>query len=108
MLVGGRSRGDGWEVAMSTAQNWSLLAMVTVLLSVIGGLLVHQVRLVGDRIEARIGGLGSTADARLAGLRSTIDARFDAVDQRFAAMDQRFDNLDSDVEAIARIVFPQE
>ena len=93
---------------MSTAQNWTLLGMVPVLLGVIGGLLVHQLRLVGDRIEARIGGLESTTDARFLGLQSTMDARFDAVDQRFAAMDQRFDHLDRDVEAIARIVLPRE
>jgi hypothetical protein len=93
---------------VSTAQNWTLLGMVTVLLSVIGGLFVHQLRLVGDRIEARIGGLESTTDARLVGLKALMDARFDAVDQRFDAVDRRFDHLDGDVEAIARIVFPRD
>ena len=74
---------------MSTAQNWTLLGMVTVLLGVIGGLLVHQLRLVGDRIEVRISGLESTTDARFAGLQSTMDARFNAVDQRFDAVGQQ-------------------
>ncbi|HET9946389.1 MAG TPA: hypothetical protein VFR56_12125 [Actinomycetes bacterium] len=119
---------------MSAAQNWTLLGMVTVLLGAIGGLVVRQVMLVGDRLEARIGGLESTTDATFTGLASAMDARFtgvasamdarftgvesvidarfsgleSAMDARFAAMDQRFDHLDRDVEAIARIVFPRE
>jgi hypothetical protein len=75
---------------VSNAQDWTLLGMVGVLLGVIGGMLVHQLRLVGDRI-----------DARIHGLETTMDARFDAVDQRF-------DHLDRDVQAIARVVFPRD
>ena len=100
---------------MSNAQSWTLLGMVGLLLGSIGSLLVHQVRLVGDRIDARIVGLESTFDARFVGLESTMDARFDAVDQRFNAVDQRFDavdrrfdHLDRDVQAIARVVFPRD
>lgn len=59
---------------MSAAQNWTLLWMVTVLLSVIGSLVVRQVRLVGDRLEARIGGLESTTGAS-ASITSTVTSR---------------------------------
>ena len=86
---------------MSNAQSWTLLGMVGLLLGTIGSLLVHQVRLVGDRIDARIVGLESTVDARLTGLQASVDARFDAVGQRF-------DHLDRDVQAIARVVFPRD
>lgn len=86
---------------MSNAQSWTLLGMVGVLLGVIGTLLVHQLRLVGDRVDARIVGLESTFDARFTSLQDSIAARFDAVDRRF-------DHLDRDVQAIARVVFPRE
>ena len=82
---------------MSNAQSWTLLGLVGVLLSVIGSLVVQQVRQVGDRIDTRIDGL-----------ESTIAARFDAVCQRFDAVSQRFDHLDRDVQAIARVVLPRE
>ncbi len=86
---------------MSNAQSWTLLGMVGLLLGTIGSLLVHQVRLVGDRIDARFTGLESTFDARFTGLESIMGARFDAVDRRF-------DHLDRDVQAIARVVFPRD
>ena len=93
---------------MSNAQSWTLLGLVGVLLSVIGSLLVQQVRQVGDRVlqigsrfDTRIDGLESTIEARLTGFQATVDARFDAVNQRF-------DHLDRDVQAIARVVFPRD
>jgi len=89
------------EVTVSNAQSWTLLGMVGLLLGTIGSLLVHQVRLVGDRIDARIVGLESTFAARFGGLESTMDARFDAVDRRL-------DHLDRDVQAIAGVVFPRD
>ena len=86
---------------MSNAQSWTLLGIISVLLSVIGSLLVQQIRQVGDRIDTRIDGLESTIDARLTGFQASVEVRFDAVNQRF-------DHLDRDVQAIARVVFPRE
>ncbi len=88
-------------MAVGNAQSWTLLGMVGLLLGTIGSLLVHQVRLVGDRIHARIVGVESTSDARFTGLESSVSARFDAVDSRL-------DHLDRDVQAIARVVFPRD
>ena len=97
---------------MSNAQSWTLLGMVGLLLGTIGSLLVHQVRLVGDRIDARIVGVESTSDARFVGLESSINARLvgleSSINARFDAVDSRFDHLDRDVQAIARVVFPRD
>ncbi len=48
---------------MTDAQSWTLLGLVGVLLSVIGSLLVQQVRQVGDRVSrSEVGSTpGSTA-----------------------------------------------
>jgi hypothetical protein len=73
-------------VAVNDAQGWTLLALVGVLLSVIGGLMVNQFHL----------------------LRSYLDARFQAVDGRFAAVDQRLDHLDRDVQALIRDRFERD
>ena len=82
---------------MSNAQSWTLLGMIGVLLSVIGSLLVQQIRQVGDKVLL----VGGRIDTRIDGLERTVDARFDAVSQRF-------DHLDRDVQAIARVVFPRD
>ena len=82
---------------MTDAQCWTVLALVGVLLSVIGSLVVQQVRQVGDRLDTRIDGL-----------ESTIAARFDAVDQHFDAVDRRFDHLDRDAQALIRDRFGRE
>ncbi|MBA2769586.1 MAG: hypothetical protein H0U35_10750 [Sporichthyaceae bacterium] len=74
------------EVAVTDAQGWTLLALVGMLLSVIGGLIVNQFHL----------------------LRGYLDARFEAVDARFGAVDQRLEHLDRDVQALARAVFRKE
>ena len=69
---------------MTDAQGWTLLAMVGVLLSVIGGLIVNQFHL-----------LRGYLDARFMGLEGAVDARFDGVDRRL-------DRLDRDVQALMR------
>ena len=74
------------EVAVTDAQGWTLPALVGVLLSVIGGLIVNQFHL----------------------LRGYLDARFEAVDARFGAVDQRLEHLDRDMQALARAVFRRE
>jgi hypothetical protein len=71
---------------MTNVESWTLLALVGVLLSVIGGLMVNQFHM----------------------LRGYLDARFDAVDARFAAVDQRLDHLDRDVQALIRDRFGRE
>jgi hypothetical protein len=71
---------------VTDAQGWTLLALVGVLLSVIGGLLVNQFHL----------------------LRAYLDARFDAVDTRFDAVDTRFEHLDRDVQALIRDRFGRD
>jgi hypothetical protein len=60
-------------VAVTDAQGWTLLALVSVLLSVIGGLVVNQFHL----------------------LRGYLDARIDGVTQRLV-------HLDRDVQALTR------
>ena len=45
--------------------------------------------------------------AEIGGLRREMMLRFELVDRRFEAMDQRFDHLDRDIQAIARVVFPE-
>jgi hypothetical protein len=67
------------EVAVTDAQGWTLLALVGVLLSVIGGRIVNQLHL----------------------LRAYLDVRFDAVDVRF-------EHLDRDVQALIRDRFDRE
>ena len=64
---------------MTEAQGWTLLAMVGVLLSVIGGLVVNQFHL----------------------LRGYLDARFEGVNSRL-------DHLDRDVQALFRDRFGRE
>ena len=64
---------------MTDAQGWTLLAMVGVLLSVIGGLIVNQFHL----------------------LRGYLDARF-------APVDHSLDHHDRDVQALIRDRFGRE
>jgi hypothetical protein len=64
---------------VTEAQGWTLLAMVGVLLSVIGGLVVNQFHL----------------------LRGYLDARFEGVNSRL-------DHLDRDVQALFRDRFGRE
>ena len=71
---------------MTDSQGWTLLALVGVLLSVIGGLIVNQFHL----------------------LRGYLDARFTAVDARFASVDHRLEHLDRDVQALIRDRFGRE
>ena len=75
---------------MTDAQGWTLLAMVGVLLSVIGGLIVTQFHL----------------------LRGYLDARFDgaatSIDLRFQAVNVKLDALDRDVQALIRDRFDRE
>ena len=64
---------------MTDAQGWTLLALVGVLLSVMGGLVANQFHL----------------------LRGYLDARFEGVDRRL-------DQLDRDVQALIRDRFDRE
>ena len=64
---------------MTEAQGWTLLALVGVLLSVIGGLIVNQFHV----------------------LRGYLDARFEGVNSRL-------DHLDRDVQALFRDRFGRE
>ena len=64
---------------MNDAQGWTLLALVGVLLSVIGGLMVNQFHL----------------------LRGYLDVRFESVDRRL-------DHLDRDVQALIRDRFGRD
>jgi hypothetical protein len=64
---------------VNDAQGWTLLALVGVLLSVIGGLLVNQFHL----------------------LRGYLDARF-------AAVDQGLEHVDRDVQALMRDRFGRD
>ena len=75
---------------MTDAQGWTLLAMVGVLLSVIGGLIVNQFHL-----------LRGYLDARFTGLERAVAARFDGVDRRL-------DHLDRDVQALIRDRFDRD
>ncbi|MDQ1614262.1 MAG: hypothetical protein QOJ60_201 [Actinomycetota bacterium] len=75
---------------MSGAQGWTLLGLVGVLLSVIGGLLVNQFHLLRGYLDARFDGLGGS-----------IDARFDAVNTRL-------DALDRDVQGLVRDRFRRD
>ena len=86
---------------MTDAQGWTLLAMVGVLLSVIGALIVHQFGLLRSYLDARFTGLEGSVDARFTGLQASIDARFDAVNRRL-------DHLDRDVQALMGDRFGQE
>jgi hypothetical protein len=81
------------EVAVTDAQGWTLLALVGVLLSVIGGLIVHQFQLLRGYLDARF---------------DAVDARFGAADTRFDAVNQRLDALDRDVQALTDAVFRRE
>ena len=74
---------------MSDSQGWVMLGLVGVLLSTIGGLVVQQIRLVREALDARITGLGER-----------VDTRFDTVDARFDAVNHRLDSLDRDVQVL--------
>ena len=89
---------------MNDAQGWTLLALVGVLISVIGGLIVNQFHLLRGYLEARF----DAVDARFGAVEARFDARFEAVDTRFGAVDQRLEHIDRDVQAIARAVFGRE
>jgi len=71
---------------VNDAQGWTLLAMVGVLLSVTGGLIVNQFHL----------------------LRGYLDARFDGIEVRFQGVDRRLDALDRDVQALVRDEFRRD
>lgn len=86
---------------VTDAQGWTLLAMVGVLLSVIGALIVHQFGLLRGYLDARFTGLEGSVVARFTGLQASIDARFDAVNRRL-------DHLDRDVQALMSDRFGQE
>jgi hypothetical protein len=75
---------------VTDAQGWTLLGMVGVLMSVIGGLIVNQFHL-----------LRGYLDGRFMGLESAVDARFDGVDRRL-------DHLDRDVQALLRDRFDRD
>ena len=64
---------------MSNGQTWVLLSLLGVLLSVIGALLVAQIRALGDRLDDRFTGLGATMDARFRGLESMGDRAIPAM-----------------------------
>jgi hypothetical protein len=81
------------EVAVTDAQGWTLLALVGVLLSVIGGLIVNQFHLLRGYLDARF---------------EAVHARFEAVQTRFTAVDQRLEVIDRDVQALASAVFRRE
>lgn len=86
---------------MTDAQGWTLLAMVGVLLSVIGGLIVNQFHLLRGYLDARFTGLEGSVDARFASLEGLMDARF-------AGVNHRLDALDRDVQALFRDRFGRE
>lgn len=86
---------------VTDAQGWTLLAMVGVLLSVIGALIVHQFGLLRGYLDARFTGLEGSVVARFTGPQASIDARFDAVNRRL-------DHLDRDVQALMSDRFGQE
>ena len=75
---------------MTDAQGWTLLALVGVLLSVIGSLIVKQFHLLRGYHRYPVHGL-----------ESAVDARFDGVDRRF-------DHLDRDVQALIRDRFDRD
>jgi len=97
---------------VTDAQGWTLLAMVGVLLSVIGALIVHQFSLLRGYLDARFTGLAESVDARFTGLADSVDARFtgleSSIDARFTAVNHRLDHLDHDVQALIRDRFDRE
>jgi len=97
---------------VTDAQGWTLLAMVGVLLSVIGALIVHQFGLLRSYLDARFTGLEGSVDARFTGLEGSVDARFTglqaSIDARFDAVNRRLDHLDRDVQALMGDRFGQE
>jgi hypothetical protein len=78
---------------MTTAQGWTLLGLVGVLLSVIGALIVNQFHLLRAYMDARF---------------DTVDVRFNSVDAHFNSVDSRFDNLDRGIQALAAALFRRE
>ena len=78
---------------MTDAQGWTLLGLVGVLMSVIGGLIINQFHLLRAYLDAKF---------------ETGDVRFASVDARFDAMDRRFDSLDRDVQALTAALFRRE
>ncbi len=89
---------------MTDAQGWTLLALVGVLLSVIGGLIVNQFHLLRGYLDARFEAVDArfeAVDSRFTGLGGAIDTRFDAVNTRL-------DHLDRDVQALIRDRFGRE
>jgi hypothetical protein len=78
---------------MADAQGWTLLGLVGVLMSVIGGLIINQFHLLRAYLDAKF---------------ETGDVRFASVDARFDAMDRRFDSLDREVQALTAALFRRE
>ena len=78
---------------MTNAQGWTLLGLVGVLMSVIGGLIINQFHLLRAYLDARF---------------ETGDVRFASVDARFDSMDRRFDSLDRDIQALTAAFFRRE
>jgi Flp pilus assembly pilin Flp len=93
---------------VTDAQGWTLLAMVGVLLSVIGALIVNQFHLLRGYLDARF----EAADSRHVGLESAFSTRFTALetslDARFEGVNSRLDHLDRDVQALFRDRFGRE
>jgi len=80
-------------VDVTNAQGWTLLGLVGVLMSVIGGLIINQFHLLRAYLDARF---------------ETGDVRFASVDARFDSMDRRFDSLDRDIQALTAAFFRRE
>jgi hypothetical protein len=89
---------------VTDARGWTLLAMVGVLISVIGGLIVQQFTLLRGYLDARFAGVDTrfgAVDTRFAGLERSIDVRFRSVNERL-------DTLDRDVQALIRDRFGRD
>jgi hypothetical protein len=78
---------------MTDGQDWVLLGLVGVLMSVIGGLIINQFHLLRGYLDARF---------------DSVDARFTTVDVRFEGVDKRLDNLDRDVQALTAALFRRD
>lgn len=89
---------------MNDAQGWTLLALVGVLLSVIGALIVNQFHLLRGFLDARFDAVDARFDA--------VDARFmgveGSINVRFQSVNYRLDALDRDVQVLIRERFDRE
>ena len=71
---------------MTEAQGWSLIGLLAAAVLASPTIIVLYVR------------------AEVGGLRREMTLRFEALESKF---DSRFDHLDRDIEAIAKVVFPE-